>query len=116
MSIFRYELIAPVTDRKKPYIDNNGYFIIPNIGKYYTHYIEAARYDPRNDCYNFFLLLGTNKFDEQCRTCRIDDYARLKLFLHNNFRKYVINEIAIRGNVECTYLESENNYDVFQIS
>ncbi len=115
MSILKYEVISPVTNRKKPYIDNRGAFIIPAIKRNYKYYIEVKRYNPANLSYEYFLILSITKFDSQCRKCRVDDYGRLKLILHGDFKDYVSNEAANRGNVEFEYVESESEYDVWQV-
>ena len=57
--IVQYELVAPVTDRKAPYLDRFGAFIVPAIKKLYKYYIEVKRYNPNTLCYEYFLLLGT---------------------------------------------------------
>lgn len=115
MSILQYELVAPITNRKKPHIDNRGAFIIPDIQKLYTHYIEVKRYNPKQLCYEYFLLLGTTKFDEQCRTCRVDNYGRLKLIPHGDIKEYITNEIKSRGNINVEYLFSEESYDIWKL-
>ncbi len=113
--IIQYELVAPVTDRKAPYLDRFGAFIVPAIKKLYKYYIEVKRYNPNTLCYEYFLLLGTDKFDVQCRKCRVDDYGRLKAKLHNEVKQYVSSETAARGNVQFEYIESDGLYDVWQI-
>ena len=49
--IYTYEIIAPVTNRKIPYLDNKGFFIVPNVIKLYNYYIEVKRYNPNKFCY-----------------------------------------------------------------
>lgn len=113
--IVQYELVAPVTDRKAPYLNKDGAFIVPIIKKLYRYYVEVKRYNPNTLCYEYFLLLSDKKFDSQCRKCRVDDYGRLKVILHNEVKQYVIAEIAARGNVQFEYVESDSLYDVWQI-
>lgn len=113
--IVQYELVAPVTDRKSPYLDGKGFFICPAIKKVYKYYVEVKRYNPNTLCYEYFLLLSDKKFDAQCRKCRVDDYGRLKAILHNEVKQYVIAEIAARGNVRFEYVESDSLCDVWQI-
>ena len=45
-----------------------------------------------------------------------DDYGRLKVNLHGKLREFVNDEIKIRGNIECDYIESEPDYDVWKLS
>lgn len=114
--IYTYEIIAPVTNRKIPYLDSKGFFIVPNVIKLYNYYIEVKRYNPTKFCYEYFLLLGVNKFDSQCRKCRVDDYARLKAKLHGEFMDYTSSIMTARGNINMEYVESVNEYDVWELS
>ncbi len=113
--IYKYELIDPVVDKKYPRMDSKGYFIVPDIKKIYNYYIEVKRYNTNNICYEYFLLLGIEKFDSQCRKCRVDDYGRLKVKLHKELAEFVSTETTYRGNVKFEYIESEENYDIWQI-
>lgn len=113
--IYKYEIVKPVTNRKLPYLDDRGVFIVPNARTMYNYYIEVKRYNPNTLCYEYFILLGTDKFDEQCRKCRVDDYCRLKVILHGEVLDFVISEMKNRGNVQFEYYETEDNYDVWRI-
>lgn len=113
--IYKYEIIAPITNRKNPYIDSKDFFIVPDFKKIYRYYIEVKRYNLATLNYEYFLLLSDTKFDIQCRKCRVDDYCRLKVKLHGDIKDYTIKEVASRGNVEFNYIESEQDYDVWQI-
>lgn len=115
MSILKYEIINPITNRKKPHIDKYGAFIIPAIKKNYKYYIEVKRYNTTTLCYEYFIILSIIKFDSQCKKCRVDDYGRLKLIVHGDIKDYIVNEINNRGNVEFNYMESEQEYDVWQV-
>lgn len=114
MSILKYKLINPVVDNKKPHVNNHGAFVIPNIRRLYTNYVEVKNYTETNG-YEYYLLLGTSKFDSNCRRCRVDDYARLIVTLHGELKDYVINECNERGNVEFNYVCTEDEYDVWEI-
>lgn len=113
--ICKYEIIAPVTNRKSPYLNSKDFFIVPNIGKLYRYYIEVKRYNPNTFYYEYFILLGTEKFDTQCRKCRVDDYGRLKAKLHGEVLNFVSSEIRTRGNVQFVYDETDDIYDVWRI-
>ena len=113
--IVKYELVSPIINKKLPYLDKNNFLIVPAIKKLYKYYIEVKRYNPNTLCYEYFLLLSDKKFDAQCRKCRVDDYGRLKVMLHNEVKQYVIDETAARGNVQFEYIESDSLYDVWQI-
>lgn len=113
--ICKYEIIAPVTDNKLPHFDKWGNFVIPAIGKNYRYYVECARYNPATFSREYFLLLSDNKFDKNCRKCRVDNYGRLKLILHGELKRFVDDEVRTRGNVEYQYADTEEDYDVYMI-
>lgn len=113
--IYKYEIISPVIDRKKPHVDKTGAFIVPDIKYPYRYYVEVRRYNNSIFSYEYFVLLSTIKFDNNCRKCIVDNYGRLKVRLCREIKDFVNNEIAVRGNVDFEYIESEDIYDVFQI-
>lgn len=113
--IFKYEVINPIVNRKKPHVDKHGVFIIPNIKRNYKYCIETRVYNTSDLCYNYYLLLGVDKFDNNCNKCRVDDYGRLKVVTHRDFKDFIDGECKSRGNVNVTYMESECNYDVYKI-
>lgn len=115
MGVFKYEVINNRIDRKKPFVDAKGFFIIPNIKTSYKYYLEVRRYNEQTLNYEYFLLFGFIKFDDNCRNCKLDDYCRFKLRLSKDLKEYVHNYFKDNGNVNIEYLESENNYDVWQI-
>ena len=61
--IYKYEIVAPVTDRKSPYLDGKGFFIVPNIRRLYRYYVEVKRYNSNTLSYEYFILLSIEKFD-----------------------------------------------------
>lgn len=113
MQIYKYEVLNPLTNNKKPFIDKRGFLIIPFIHKKYKYYIETARNN--NSERNYYVLLSDNKFNDNCRKCTVDDYGRLKLILRGELKEYVNTEIKYRGNINFEYVESEESYDVFEI-
>ena len=114
--IHKYEVIAPITNRKIPYLDNRGFFIIPSIKKLYKYYVEVKRYNPDKFYYEYFLLLSTFKFDTQCRKCRVDDYGRLILKLHDELLDFASGIMRACGNVDAKYIETEEDYDIWELS
>lgn len=116
MCIYKYEIINPITNRKKPYIDDKGYLIVPAIGKVYKYYIEASRFNPKKYDKEYFILLSTDKFSSQCKRCRVDDYGRLKLVPHGEIKTILNQQMLEVGNVSFEYIESEEQYDVFGIN
>lgn len=115
MSVYKYEIINPKINKKKPFLDGRGFFIVPNINKVYRYYIEASKYNPNTGDTDYYLLLSPIEFDERCKTCRVDDYGRLKVFLTGDIKDYITKETKNRGNIKFEYIETIDNYDVFMI-
>lgn len=116
MSIVKYEIINPITDRKKPHFNSRGFFVVPNSPiKGYRYYIECARYNPKEFTKEYYILIGVSKFDSQCRKCRVDDYNRLLIPIKGEIKDFIITECALKGNVCFSYIESERGYDVYKI-
>ena len=113
--IYNYEIINPVTNRKSPYLDGKGFIIAPAINKNYRYYIEVRRYNNNTLCYEYFILLSTTKFDNQCKKCRVDDYGRLKVKLGKELYDIAKEEMIATGNVSFVYNETENDYDVWEL-
>lgn len=113
MSIYNYEILNPITTKHKPYIDINGYFIVPNINRGYKYFMQCRKYNDILDVYEYFILISNTKFDEHCLSCRDNYYGKLKLSLNKELDNHVRNEIKYKGYVNFTYLETCNNYDVY---
>ena len=77
---------------------------------------KVKRYNPNTLCYEYFLLLSTFKFDAQCRKCRVDDYGRLILKLHDELLDFVLGIMRACGNVNAKYIETEEDYDIWELS
>ena len=116
MSIYKYVVITPATNKSKPIIKSNGLLIVPNIKKSYKYYLECCRYNPIKFENEYFILLSNNKFDERCKTCRVDDYGRLKLVIKSEMKDVLLKQMTDYSNVNFEYLESEDDYDVFTIN
>lgn len=116
MCVYKYEIINPITNRKKPYIDDKGYLIVPAIGKQYKYFIECSRFNPNKYDKEYFIILTIEKFSNQCKRCRVDDYGRLKLFPRGEIKEIFEQQMKTSGNVNFEYLESEDLYDVFNIN
>lgn len=111
MSIFKYEILNPVKDKKKPFLDRRGFFNIPNLKTNYKYYIECARYNPILGYKEYYILLSKEKFDNNCRNCKMDDYGRLKIPVKGKIKDF----IKDNDDVNIKHIESEDGYDVFKI-
>lgn len=111
--ICNYEVIKPLTNKSAPFLFSNGVFCVPNIGKKYTRYVECKRYNGED--YNYYLLLSDKDFDDKCYHCRVDWYGRLLATVHNELLEYCKNVMYVAGNISFKYIESNSDYDVWQI-
>lgn len=119
MPIVKYELVKPIINKDKPYINKYGAFIVPRIHTIYKYYIEVMRYNTSINDYDFFILLSDSKFSSQCRKCSVDCYGRLKINIHGKLKEFITAQIANVGTVDFGYVETESDnnywYDVWEI-
>lgn len=116
MGIFKYEIINPTTDNKRPFfMEKNGLFYVP-VKKNYNYYVECAITNQDTCEREYFLMLGTEKFDANCRKCNTDNYGRVQIKIRGEIKDYILREMKDRGNVDVEYLESEDAYDVYTIT
>lgn len=115
MPIAKYKILNPLIDHKKPYYDfKRKKFIFPvKVG--YKYFLEAAQYNPDKGYNEYFILLGTDKFDDNCRTCEVDMYGKCKLNIIGELKDYIIEQSKDRGNLKIEYVESGEDFDVFSI-
>lgn len=113
--IAKYKILNPLTDHKKPYYDTKRNLLIIPIRNNYKYFLEAAQYNPDKGINEYYLLLGSNKFDDSCRPCETDMYGRCKLRVIGELKEYVLDQLEDRGNLEVEYVESGDGYDVYSI-
>lgn len=114
MPIITYEVINPITDTKRPFLNKSGLLLFYAIGAKYRYFVECARTET-NGSREYYILISDKKFDNNCRLCNVDNYGRCKLKLHGELKDYVTNEIHTRGNVDVEYQESTSEYDIYKI-
>lgn len=114
--ITKYEVLNPITKRNKPYYNTKGLLVVPNVfSKHYKWYVEVARTNPITADRNYFILFSTERFDDNCIKVSKDSSKRPCIELHRELKDYVDREIHARGNVELEYIESETEYDVWEL-
>ena len=115
MPIAKYKILNPLIDHKKPYYDTKRRKFIFPVKVGYKYFLEAAQYNPDKGYNEYFILLGTDKFDDNCRTCEVDMYGKCKLNIIGELKDYIIEQSEDRGNLQVEYVESGEDYDVFTI-
>lgn len=116
MAIVKYEVINPVVNYKKPFLNSKGFLVIPHIGGRYKYYVECARNNPFNYEREYYVMLSNIKFDSNCRRCKTNSYGQLTIKLRGELYDFAVAECNTRGNVKFEYMETEEGYDVFQLS
>lgn len=115
MTIFKYEVLNPVKNNKKPFYDDKKNLLYIPIKHNYRYYIECALINEYNGNREYYLLLSKIKWDTNCRLCNTDQYGRCKIKLNGELKNYIIEESKNRGNIDITYVESEEHYDIFRV-
>ena len=112
MSIYKYNILNPVTDKHKPhYIEKGNWFIFPTT-KRYRYYVEVSKLNDRG-IIEYYLLLSEKLFDENCRICDYNVYHDNKIHPRGELKDYIIQESKERGNLYCTYKGTEESEIVF---
>lgn len=111
--IYNYDLVCQKRNKKMPFLLKDGILCIPNIDKKYKYYLEVKRFNENQ--YDYYVLLGEKKFDDNCYNCYTDNYNRLKIRLHKDLKEYCNSIAEYSPNVIVEYIESDLDYDVWQI-
>lgn len=117
MGIFKYQIINPAKDTKKPYYDDKkGILYITDIKTPYRYFVEAITANKEEGGNNYYIILGRNKFDNSCRICHTDGYGRCQVKVKGEIKDFIVNETNERGNININYIESTDDYDVFEVN
>lgn len=116
MSIFKYEVINPVVDTKRPFFNEKKGLFIFNTPITYRYYVECAVTNADTGGREYYILLGKEHFDSNCRLCQTDGYGRCKIRVKGELKDYIISETKARGNIDISYVESEDTYDIYAIN
>lgn len=114
MSIVKYEVLNPTINNKKPFLNKEGLLFFP-VKEAYRYYVECAITNEYHGGREYFILLGKEKFDDNCRLCKTDYYGRCQIKLRGEIKNYIMEETKHRGNIYVEYVESTHNYDVFNV-
>ena len=113
--INQFDIINPVINKKSPFFDEKrGLFIFPtNIP--YKYFLECSKINEITKDIEYYILLGKEKFNENCRSCQVDNYGRCKLKPLGIIKDYIKQESKERGNIILDYIESAENYDIYNL-
>lgn len=113
--IYKYNILNPLINNKEPYYDFEKDNLIIPVSKRYKYFVEAYTFDNETNNNNYYLLLGINKFDNNCRICDTNMYAKCKIKLKGEIKDFVKRECKDRGNIIIKFVESTDDYDVYMI-
>ena len=103
--ILKYNLINPAIDKKKPYYDDKTKTLKFQVKSNYRYFIQATQINEVTHIKEYFLLLGTEKFDDACKKCQTNQYGKCSVSLSGEFKEFVIVE----------YTESDEGYDAYNV-
>lgn len=114
--IAKFEVLNPIPDKTKAHYNKRGELVIPNIATCnYRWYMEVARNNLVRGDREYFILFGITKFDNNCVKLLRDYTQHFVVTLEGEFGDFVRKELAARGNVNVTYLYSEDTFDVWLV-
>lgn len=113
--IYKYEVINPVTNNKKPFYDSKRKLFLFPVDTDYRYYVECACNNKTTGGREYFILLSNEIFDENCRKCKVDDYGRCQINVRGEIKEFIIDSMKYRGNLEVNYIKHEDIYDIYQV-
>ena len=110
-----FNIINPVQSRKSPFYNKKkGLFYFPTtIG--YRYYLECTKFNTEKQDTEFYILLGKTKFNENCKQWHVDNYGRCQIRPAGILKDYILEEIKERANFIMDYIESKNDYDIYNL-
>ena len=112
--IAKYEIINPVSNNKSPFFNEKKGLIYFPTKSNYKYYLECSRINESTKDIDFFILLSEEKFNDNCKKCHVDNYGRCQIRPAGKLKEYILNECKERANFKMDYIETEDNYDIYQ--
>ena len=113
--INKYEVINPVIDYNKPYLNKRNELVIPCIKDYgYKWYLEVARNNSIDER-EYYLLFSNIEFDKSCVKLTKDYNKRYAILPRGEFADFVYSELQNRANLEMDFYQNEMIYDSWRI-
>lgn len=110
-----FNILNPKTDNKMPFFNaKKGIFYFPVNNTFYKYYIEASRIT-EDGITEYYILVGANQFDSNCRKCHVDDYKRCQIRPKGEIKDYIVQECNERGNLNVSFYEQGNGYDIYKL-
>lgn len=120
MEIFKYEVIDyRLTNHKDSYYDSENDLLVFRVVGKYKFVLQTRRLNSNNE-YDYFIILSENKINNNCRSCKRDDYGRFRIKLYGDTKDY-LNSICEDNkcktiNVKIEFVESlDKLVDVYEL-
>lgn len=111
----RFNIVKPKIDIRKPHYEvARNRFFFP-VHKNYKYYLEATSTD-ENGITTYYILVGKEEFNPNCRRCEVNGIGNCRVQLHNDVKEYITKECAERGNIIATLIDENSDYDTYIIT
>lgn len=111
--MFNYETLT--TNKKYPKYNKDRHTIYTKFDKPYRFYLEVRDYNTDYNTYNYYILLGETKFDENCKSITFDDYGRSKIRCCDNIHNEIMNCLENKNTFDLIRENSNEEYDLYSI-
>ena len=110
-----FNIINPVPSRKSPFYNKKkGLFYFPTTIRY-SYYLECTKINQVTHDIEYYILLSKTKFNENCKACHLDNYGRCQIKPAGILKEYIEKETMERGNLIMDYIESKEDYDIYNL-
>lgn len=114
MEIYKYEVLSKKINKDNPVYNAAKHSFRFKIYKTnYKYCLEVKRIE--NNIEHFYLLLSSEKFHDNCKQIRLDNYGRYKLYCDKELCSELEDCLEQNDVINIKYVETEDNYDVFEI-
>ena len=108
----KYDVVEPLLDKTKPYIDTTNKCIVCNVEKR-KYYSVAQRYDTNEKCYKYFVI-HTNKNESGFRSIGTDLFGHTKFDIKSIWTNLNISS-AKNFNISFDKVDADDNTNVYKI-
>lgn len=113
--IANYDILNPISDKKSPFYNaKKGLFYFHTKTKY-KYYLECSRINEQTHDLEFYIFLSKVKFNQNCKSCHVDNYGRCQIRPAGKLKEYILEESKERANFIMDYLETVNDYDIYNL-
>lgn len=116
MNLNAYDNVINKVDKTKTWIDVKKHLLLSREIKYRKWYVLSKRFNTKNNCYDYFVILLDNHPQDRVAFNTIhDDYGRIKIKLYNMYNESDLKYLTKDTNISINHIEHENDGDVYQL-